>query len=798
MIRRYVTFARRHAWAILGGIAVVTALAGWMATSLKIDSDLRALLPNSAPSVKGLERLEQTWAGNVGRLTVVLSKPEGREPSRPLAEVAESLASPLRDVDSVDRVEVTRPVDFFERWRLLYLEAEDLGQLADQLDERVRWEKKRANPLFVSLDDEEPPKVETDEIEAKYRDRLGSTGRYYESDDGEHLAVFVYPGFSADDLGKSRRLVERVETLVADRLQESPGIEWETTGRYKKRLVIQDIILEDLQVAMVVALLLLSVFLSLYLRNIRGFVMVLVPLLVGTVWAFAWADVVLGRLNLMTAFLGAVLMGLGVDYGIHLYTRHQELRGRLDPWEATAAMASTVWRANALAAATTAAALGSLAVSAFQGFFEFGVIAIGGLLLILMAYVVLFPPLAGLLDEGTEASPTLGSTVGERFGRFWRGLDEPSRTRFGWAWSLALVAILAVTGWGASQLEFSRNFDLLEATEAPAWRLDKTVNDILGRSQTPAVVLTDSAEQSRAVKAELEERRQRPGGDAVGTVLTIDDLIPKDVEDKRTRLVRMKQRISTVPTGSMTDELSDFQSEIDRVLEAEAPGISDLPEGLRAPFMRRIGSPRQVVLVFPTVDLGVYREVARFVEAIKELDTVEPDVGYDTMSQAALMYDISHYVERDLRWMIGLTLAALLLISFLGLRRPADVAGQMTMVAGTLVAALGTIHLAGGALNFMNVIIVPILFGLAIDATFHVMFLAREPDVPLRTHATTALAVAAATLTSLLGIGATSVARHQGLASLGDAAIWGLGGFLVASLLFYGVVVLLWDRESLE
>jgi hypothetical protein len=76
--------------------------------------------------------------------------------------------------------------------------------------------------------------------------------------------------------------------------------------------------------------------------------------------------------------------------------------------------------------------------------------------------------------------------------------------------------------------------------------------------------------------------------------------------------------------------------------------------------------------------------------------------------------------------------------------------------------------------------------------------LAREPDVPIETHATTALAVAAATMTSLLGIGATAVARHQGLSTLGQVAIWGLGGFLIASLLFYGVVVLLWDRESLE
>jgi hypothetical protein len=797
-MRRYVTIAKHHTWTILAGVIVVTLLAGWVASGLKIDSDLRALLPNSAPSVKGLERLEETWEGNVGRLTVVLSRAEEDASERSLTETADALVSPLEQLPDVQRVEATRPVDFFEQWRLLYLESEDLDDLADQLDERVRWEKKRANPLFVSLGDEDPPKVETEEIEEKYEERLGATGRYYESEDGNQLAVFVYPDFSADDLGKSRRLVERVESVVAEQLKTMSGVEWDMTGRYKKRLVIQDIILEDLQLAMGLALALLSVFLTLYLRNVRGFVMVLVPLLVGTVWAFAWAHMVVGRLNLMTAFLGAVLMGLGVDYGIHLYTRHRELRARMDPWEATAEMTSTVWRANAMAAATTAAALGSLAVSAFQGFFEFGLIAIGGLLLILAAYVVLFPPLAGLLDEGPDSTPTLASTLAQRFGRFWRGSDADSQTSFEWGWGITLIGVVLVTGWGATQLEFSRNFDLLEATDAPAWRLDKTVNDILGRSQTPAVVLTDSAEQSRAVKAELERRRDREGGDAVGSVLMIDDLVPKDVEAKRAELLRMSNRIDTVPKGSMTDELSDFEAEIERVLNQKPPGISDLPEGLQAPFQRREGSSRQVVLVFPTVDLGIYEEIARFLDVIMELETVEPEVGYDTVSQAALLYDISRYVDRDLRWMIGLTLAALLLISFAGLRRGVDVAGQVVMVVGTMAAALGTVYLAGGSLNFLNVIIVPILFGLAIDATFHVLFLAREPDVPIETHATTALAVAAATMTSLLGIGATAVARHQGLSTLGQVAIWGLGGFLIASLLFYGVVVLLWDRESLE
>jgi predicted RND superfamily exporter protein len=831
VLEAYLGFCRRYAWRVLAGVGFITLIAVFLASQLRIEADITRLLPESAPSVAGLERLKEAYGGQIGRLTVVL---EAERPSeRPsesgraadsttpvdakiLQRLAERLAQNLRGIEGVDRVQTKRPLEFFRRHRLLYADIQDLRDAQEYLDERINTATARANPLFVNLGDvdsaddnqpSDPPALLDPERLAEKYEILAQTP-YFISDDGRLLAIFIYPGFPASDLDRSERLVEKVEQVVAAHLatiapERAQKINFGLTGRYKKRVDLESMLKRDLAMSTSLALGILLVFLLLFLRSVRATLLVLVPLMVGTIWTFAWAELTFGSLNIMTAFLGAVLMGLGVDYGIHLYSRFHELsRHRAAPRALLATMTST-GRANLFAAATTMVALGSLMVSGFRAFFEFGVIALGGLPLILIAYLLLFPCAVGLAERrGMDLTASRFGGLASQGIRAkivaWIESGAPRTSaqriaRLGHFARIALVALVIAAAVGLPQLQFVRTFSILQSTSAPSWELDERINAMLGQSQTPSVVLTDSAAAADRVVRELQRRQlAHPDDPVIDQAISLSSFVPEDQRAKFRILADLRNSLRELPEDQRHAKFPDYIAEITRVLRGGEVGARELPSEIRRQFSR-IDSPQKgVVLVFPAIDLSTLEAIDAWSRALDDLPGVDPERGYDAISEAFLLRDIIRTAERDAVWMLAITLAGLLILSVLALRNFTLTLLQMGVLALVILVGLGINGLVGADFNFMNIVALPIWLGLGVDATFHVLLVANarlngngavDESQYLRSHIHLFSAIAAAYLTSMIGFGTLLIARHDGLFSLGMVAVFGLGSILLVNLL---------------
>ncbi|QDG51218.1 hypothetical protein FIV42_10840 [Persicimonas caeni] len=780
----FIEFCRRRLFVVLAALMVLTAAAGGLASKLTLDSNLTRLLPENAPSVRGLDELERVYGGQIGRLSVVL---DGAD--RPTLEaLADDLEDDLGRLDGVRRVEVKKPVGFFKNFRLLYAGYADLEEAKARLDKRIRWEKKRANPLFVSLGDDDPPEVDFSDLTDRYGDLDQSS--YYVGEEGTTLALFVYPSFPSTDLERTRSLTSRVRDSVAAKVGALDGVEFGLTGRYQKRVDLQNVLQSDLGVATSVALTLLALVLLLLLRSPSGMVVVGLPLVAGTIWSMAWAQLTFGSLNILTGFLAAVLMGIGVDYGIHLYIRYQELRDSLPTGEALAQTFATSGRANFYGGFTTAVALASLIVTDFRAFFEFGVISLGGIALILLAYALFMPPLVYLFERKGRRFRAPASLLLTRYLSGRLGHDAiQTLPRAARSAAIALGVLVLAAGVGITQLDFERSFAPLENRSSASWKLDQKINKLLGQSQTPTVVLTDSTEQSDAVIAELERRRDEdPGGETIDKVIALHSLLPGRQSDKLALLEEVLDDLRDVPAKKRSEELAGFVDEIEGLLERGPLTADKLPVGVREPFRSKVDD-KQVVLVFPAIDLAEIDQVSRFAGALADLPGIDEPGRYDAISEALLLYDIVRLVERDAAWMIGLTLTGLLLISVLAFRRRREVLLQMGILVASFTGALGLAGWLGIDLNFLNIIILPIWLGLGIDASFHVLMHLREHPDDLSAQLTTAAAIAGAFITSMVGFGAMLLAHHEGLFSLGAIAVIGLGTILVVNLLSHLVLL---------
>ena len=683
---------------------------------------------------------------------------------------------------SVRYVEHRRPVEFFEEKALFYLSVDDLTEMRKRVDERYRYEKRSRNPIFLDFEDDPPPSVDMADLFEDVGRTFGTDGDstlgprepYLLNEDGTSIVVLAKPIGFASDLSFAEGVTSDVRGAIESLDLSSYGSDFSVayTGRYVKKPSAQQAqITRDLGVASSVALLMVVAFLTLLFRRIGAVVFVLAPVLTGLVWTFGFMSVAFGELNLLTGFVGAILMGIGIDYGIYLLRGFQTEVGALrDPRVAIERTFAETGRAVLVAAFTTVSAFVGLGLSQFRAFHEFGVVAAVGTVFVVASYALLFPAFVALL---------------------WRDRDEemkqPARIE-GWRpWAPALLAIfvfassLAVSQ--ADRLRFDYDFSALDDTNLPEFETDRQVNDILGYSQTPLVVLTDNAEQQRKAVASIRQRMAALGDrTTVDFVASVTDLVPDQQAEKKAILDKLQRTLKKVKPEWLDDADRDEFESLKTASMGEPFDTDQLPPLLTRPFMGSAqDSEHGFVLVFPAISLSDGSRIVDFADELTDLPIGEGR-QLSAAGEAMVLADVLSIVVGESPRILAI--AGLLVV--VGMRL---ILGSMRLaVLGlavpflTLFASAGVLGLAGLPLNYLNVMVIPVLFGLSVDGGVHLV-LSHEAGVRgSRLAGEIGPAVVGAVITSGFGFGALLLAHHAGLNSVGRLMLVGLAVNLLTCL----------------
>src|SRR5213075_702684 len=118
--------------------------------------------------------------------------------------------------------------------------------------------------------------------------------------------------------------VQRLRVLVAETKAEVPGINVGITGEpvleYDEMAQSQ----HDTTVATIVSLVLVAlIFIYGYSESGRP-IKATICLVVGLAYTMAFATLVVGHLNILTITFLPMLIGLAIDFGVHLVTRYEE------------------------------------------------------------------------------------------------------------------------------------------------------------------------------------------------------------------------------------------------------------------------------------------------------------------------------------------------------------------------------------------------------------------------------------------------------------------------------------------
>ena len=566
------------------------------------------------------------------------------------------------------------------------------------------------------------------------------------------------------------------------------------------------------QAAGLFALVLVTVVLFVALRAVGAILAVLLSLILGVVLTATFATVAVGHLNLISIAFAVLYIGLGVDYAIHFLLRHQEARETNQPVLNTLqATSGDIGRALAVCAVTTAIGFYAFMPTTYRGVAELGIISGTGMLISLFVTLTIVSALQRYLPIPKRKLSVLSRKNSNRL------LDLPITFR-------KLVYLFTLFALIVSFIALPQiNFD-------PQAESVLTFQELLADEKDSAwhsVVLADNKQEAKQIVARLSKLPE------VDKVVSIFDLVPSEQEkkllyindmaitlgpvvfldktensnayaidkqiaalDKLKNLLdefitEQSDHLTAAPARDLHTTLTNFLAHIDSegsdneklrllddmshdllgllpdalerlqvALEATPFTQQDLPASLREHWFSQNGVYR--IAVYPSENIGNNDALRRFVRAVQQ--AAPQATGVPVISLEAGEAVVEAFIHAFSLALVGVILALLLL-----LRNFVD---TLLVLMPLLLAALFTCAatvLLNVPFNFANIIALPLLLGIGIDCSIHIVHRCRNAasycEDLLRTSTVRAIYYSA--LTTLAGFGSLAFSTHQGTASMG-------------------------------
>ncbi|HEY2031186.1 MAG TPA: MMPL family transporter [Myxococcales bacterium] len=803
----YSRLSLRRPWALFGAATLIFAVCLPFAVRLYKDlhTDLRELLPQSAPAAVGLLELEKR-IGGLSHLAIVVQTQDLKAGER----FVDALAAKLKELPPSLIAQVHWRVEaekqFLDAHGALYADLKDLVSARTALRAQVA----KANPLMVDDTEEAAPTSGQNDLDAAVERIKSAYARldrypdgYLASPDGKTLVMLVSPPGAAVSLEDDQKIFDAVQSAVTELKPKSfhPSLQVGYGGEIRGVIEAQQALVRDLELSGVLVMVCVGLALMLYYRTIRSVPLLVLPLFTGVAATFALSRWVIHYLNPNTAFLGSIIIGNGINAGIILLARYLEERRRGSSLEvALPTSLRTTWLATFAASGAAAASYGSLGAVSFRGFNQFAFMGFFGMLLCWITTYGLMPPLLVLQD------------------RYWPFKDLAARNRrraVGWVtrpfarllirrpgWPVAITVVLAVASVYAGT-QFAKDpiqYDFTklgsrsgENRGAGYW--DKRVDEVLQSYQTPTVVLTDTQEQASAVAEALSKakKEEQPGTDTIDSIVTLQEFVPKDQSEKLEILRQIFDLLDKRPRAELPPEVRRLR---DRT-RLEPVNLADVPEGETRAFVEKDGHRGRIVLVYPTLSTDSANgrgQIAHAKAVRKAAWQVDPKAR--VAGQIVLTTDIVAAITNDGALTVALSFCAVALLTLLVMRSVRDAA----WVIGSL--SLGVLWMAGAMtvlrlkLNFVNFAVLPITFGIGVDYAVNLYQRYRQSGSVEVALSASGGAVALCSCTTILGYATLVTADNQAIQSFGFTAVVGEITCLTAALFALPAILSWRDRRA--
>ncbi len=802
LLLRIFDAGRGRPWLLPLLAVLLLAGAAFGASRIRFSEDIFELLPQNEPAVAE-GRLALSRFRTLERIVINLHA----EDPQALAAAIDSAAAALRKIEGVASVTSRVNENALEDIARLYdgklpllfdagLERQVEARLAPaEFQTRLQhFADRQAGVEGITVDSarfrRDP--FALDELLFRRFERLNSgfevrlAGGRLVSADGRHGLILAEADFIAGNTGRGLELMDRIDKALAEL---GPGVSAAVIGGHRSSVDNAQVLRADMHLTILTSLLgVLAVFLLTF-RSLTPILAVLLSAGFGFAMALGAQGWTAGVLSAITAGFAAVLLGISVDYTIHLVTAVSAQDPAASRADRVRAALAHVAAPATTAMLTTVLAISTLWLSRLEGLRQLAEMAAVGVLAACAFALTLGGQLMARLAPRPRPNPLVALV------RVAGAARERAR---GPVLALALLATLGL-GIGMGRLGIDGDVTNLDGKSAKTRTAEAELRRVYGGAALGRTLLIS-------------------GGDDLESALRANDLLGRELETQgvtkhespawvlparqtqRENIERWRRfwsddRIEAIKRGMLSARATSGGRELSFNAARRDAFFADFfawvsaqtaaPETLDASSLR--GRPLWDLVrnYFNEADGRVYVATTAEIEPPVAAMVRAASPATLILNKASFAATVMGFVRRDLVVLGGLSLALVALVLWLVLREPRQMLAALTPVAGGLVWTLGAMGWLGIPFNIINTLVTVFIAGLGIDyGIFVVQTWRGAPDA---TTAGLRMAgagggIMAAAITTLFGFGSLALASHPALFSVGITTVIGILSSLALAL----------------
>ncbi len=224
------------------------------------------------------------------------------------------------------------------------------------------------------------------------------------SPDRKMLLVSISPTISINDYEEGNEFIFALDDFIKRHSKDHPNIVVRLGGTFALQKDEYIYLMRDMKIPALIAVILIIILFLVSFRAPRATIFVILSLIVAICWTAGLIAIISGQMNAMTNMFGIILLGLGVDFGIHIITQYTEDRANgLNKQTSLENSFTKVGMGVIVGGLTTAIAFYTLGLSNAKVMNEFGIVIGSGIVLCLISMITFLPSIMVWLDKKDTA-----------------------------------------------------------------------------------------------------------------------------------------------------------------------------------------------------------------------------------------------------------------------------------------------------------------------------------------------------------------------------------------------------------
>jgi len=719
----------------------LTIFFGYHAAKITIDTDLTTLLPKDDEYSQKYQELIS--GDSLGDSVVLVFEVDGNRDR--IYAFADKIKGRLeKKVDIVKYFKNMNSISMMGTTGLLLTK----GEVFEQLVSTLNFTKfLTENPAALDFSIVRNVGSSLREVEEIFNDVMGIDGIQnfaLISEDNEIMVMNIILRKSSLDLDFAKWALEEIREFI-DPISQEYGYDYSITGSYQSALDSNRIITNDFAVTTIITLVSITFLFLIVYGNLFTTISIFFSLIIGSLWSLGMFHFLFQGLDFMSSFVMALLLGLGIDFGIHISHRiseniweQPEQFNSLSPEKkrdntkyAVLDSVKHSGKSTLIGGITTIAAFMSMFFVDSPALKRVGIMSGIGILIFLAVMIIILPAFLIFFSKWiTVRVPK------KRVKRWPKRLFNFYHNR-GYRYIVITVFILLIPMVFFLVKSF-KEFNYTPVALIPGEIESKIAMDKLSEhnvfTSVDNAVLTfiEDPEKLYAAEKAIVERT-----DALTNINSLASFIPREMVNSypefRTEIEKLLGNSQNAFTLMLFKKL-DIYNDIDFLLGLleNSPKFDTfienifnsklLPNEAKQFLTTSIDSKMAYKLYAePSYNIWVNNNLKNFVEEISQS-------GFDFYGYPIIYYKVMKKVIHSIIFAVLLSGVIIALTVLISLLRFSDTVVVLFSLGITISFLFGVYYLTGMRLNFMTILALPLIMGMAIDGPIHLIGRLREEE----------------------------------------------------------------------